>query len=60
MYETTDNDMKVLDDLQPNDLMSMSGCKMLLLAKNGAAPIPPDNIPTDLVAANCVPSGFTV
>lgn len=33
---------------------------MRLLARNGAVPCSPTNIPTDLVEANCVPSGFMV
>ena len=60
MYDITDNVMKVPDESRPNDFISISGSKMRLLARNGAVPCPPDNIPTDLVAANCVPSGFMV
>jgi 3'-phosphoadenosine 5'-phosphosulfate synthase len=60
MYDTTDNVMKVPDESRMDDFISISGSKMRLLARNGAVPCPPNNIPTDLVAANCVPSGFMV
>lgn len=60
MYDTTDNVMKLPDENRMDDFISISGSKMRLLARNGAVPCPPDNIPTDLVAANCVPSGFMV
>jgi len=42
------------------DFISISGTKMRLLARNGAVPCSPTNIPTDLVEANCIPSGFMV
>jgi len=60
MYDTTDNVMKLPDESRMQDFISISGSKMRLLARNGAVPCAPDNIPTDLVAANCVPSGFMV
>jgi 3'-phosphoadenosine 5'-phosphosulfate synthase len=60
MYDTTDNVMKLPDESRMDDFISISGSKMRLLARNGAVPCSPDNIPTDLVAANCVPSGFMV
>lgn len=60
MYDTTDNIMKIPDESRMEDFISISGSKMRLLARNGAIPCPPDNIPTDLVEANCVPSGFMV
>jgi 3'-phosphoadenosine 5'-phosphosulfate synthase len=60
MYDITDNVMKVPDPNRPDDFISISGTKMRLLAKNGATPCSKTNIPTDLVAANCVPSGFMV
>lgn len=60
MYDITDNVMKIPDDSRPQDFISISGSKMRLLARNGATPCSPTNIPTDLVEANCVPSGFMV
>lgn len=60
MYDTTDNIMKEPNEKRMDDFISISGSKMRLLARNGAVPCAPDNIPTDLVAANCVPSGFMV
>lgn len=60
MYDTTDNVMKVPDESRIQDFISISGSKMRLLAKNGATPCSSTNIPTDLVAANCVPPGFMV
>jgi len=60
MYDITDNVMKVPDESRMDDFISISGSKMRLLARNGAVPCSPDNIPNDLVHANCVPSGFMV
>jgi 3'-phosphoadenosine 5'-phosphosulfate synthase len=60
MYDTTDNIMKIPDEARLADFISISGSKMRLLARNGATPCSPTNIPTDLVEANCVPSGFMV
>ena len=60
MYDITDNVMKVPDPNRMDDFISISGSKMRLLARNGATPCSPTNIPTDLVEANCVPSGFMV
>jgi 3'-phosphoadenosine 5'-phosphosulfate synthase len=60
MYDITDNVMKVPDESRMQDFISISGSKMRLLARNGATPCSSHNIPTDLVAANCVPSGFMV
>lgn len=60
MYDTTDNVMKLPDESRMQDFISISGSKMRLLARNGAVLCSPENIPTDLVAANCVPSGFMV
>jgi len=60
MYDVTDNVMKVPDESRPQDFISISGSKMRLLAKNGATPCSATDIPTDLVAANCVPLGFMV
>ena len=60
MYDITDNVMKVPDPDRMKDFISISGSKMRLLARNGATPCSPTNIPSDLVEANCVPSGFMV
>ena len=60
MYDITDNIMKEPVESRIDDFISISGTKMRLLARNGAVPCPPDNIPTDLVEANCIPSGFMV
>ena len=60
MYDVTDNVMKIPDESRIDDFISISGTKMRLLARNGAVPCPADDIPTDLVAANCIPSGFMV
>jgi len=60
MYDITDNVMKIPDESRMQDFISISGSKMRLLARNGATPCSKTNIPTDLVAANCVPSGFMV
>jgi 3'-phosphoadenosine 5'-phosphosulfate synthase len=59
-YDITDNVMKIPDPARPDDFISISGTKMRLLARNGATMCSATNIPTDLVAANCVPSGFMV
>jgi 3'-phosphoadenosine 5'-phosphosulfate synthase len=60
MYDITDNVMKVPDESRMQDFISISGTKMRLLARNGAVPCSKTNIPTDLVEANCIPSGFMV
>mmetsp|Transcript_33174 Transcript_33174/g.48648 ORF Transcript_33174/g.48648 Transcript_33174/m.48648 type:complete len:1079 (-) Transcript_33174:147-3383(-) len=60
MYDTTDNVMKIPDETRMDDFISISGTKMRLLARNGASPCSATNIPTDLVSANCIPSGFMV
>ena len=60
MYDITDNVMKLPDESRMQDFISISGSKMRLLARNGATPCSKTNIPTDLVEANCVPSGFMV
>lgn len=60
MYDITDNVMKLPDENRMEDFISISGTKMRLLARNGAVPCSPTNIPTDLVEANCIPSGFMV
>ena len=60
MYDIKDNVMKVPDESRMDDFISISGSKMRLLARNGAVPCSRTDIPTDLVDANCVPSGFMV
>jgi 3'-phosphoadenosine 5'-phosphosulfate synthase len=60
MYDVQDNVMKVPDPDRMQDFISISGTKMRLLARNGAVPCSPTDIPTDLVEANCIPSGFMV
>lgn len=60
MYDVSDNVMKTPDPARMDDFISISGTKMRLLARNGAVPCSPQNIPTDLVEANCIPSGFMV
>eukprot|EP00578_Thalassiosira_sp_NH16_P021144 CAMPEP_0181093960 /NCGR_PEP_ID=MMETSP1071-20121207/9729_1 /TAXON_ID=35127 /ORGANISM="Thalassiosira sp., Strain NH16" /LENGTH=1114 /DNA_ID=CAMNT_0023176239 /DNA_START=63 /DNA_END=3407 /DNA_ORIENTATION=- len=60
MYDIADNVMKVPDESRLQDFISISGSKMRLLARNGAVPCSATDIPTDLVDANCVPSGFMV
>jgi len=62
-YDKRDHVMKAPDASRPDDFISISGSKMRLLAKNGATPCDVSNgkqIPSDLVAANCVPPGFMV
>ncbi|GKY90748.1 hypothetical protein MPSEU_000047700 [Mayamaea pseudoterrestris] len=60
MYDITDNVMKEPDESRPDDFISISGTKMRALARQGATPCSATNIPTDLLGANCVPSGFMV
>jgi 3'-phosphoadenosine 5'-phosphosulfate synthase len=60
MYDISDNIMKEPDPSRPDDFISISGTKMRSLARSGAVPCSPTNIPTDLEAANCIPSGFMV
>lgn len=48
---------------RPNDFIEISGTKMRKLAAQGAKPCDVSNgkeIPSDLLAANCVPPGFMV
>ena len=60
MYDISDNVMKIPDESRMDDFISISGTKMRTLAAQGAVPCSPDDIPTDLLAANCIPSGFMV
>ncbi len=58
-YDKRDHTMKTPDPKRPDDFISISGSKMRMLARNGATPCPTP-MPTDVVAANCVPPGFMV
>ena len=58
-YDKTDHTMKAMDESRPDDFISISGSKMRKLAAQGATPCA-DPIPSDLLAANCVPQGFMV
>jgi 3'-phosphoadenosine 5'-phosphosulfate synthase len=60
MYDIKDDTMKVPDSTRMEDFVSISGTKMRLLASNGAHLCSPQNIPIDLISANCIPSGFMV
>ena len=60
MYKTTNNVMEIPDETCMDDFISILGTKMRLLARNGASLCSATNIPTDLVSANCIPSGFMV
>ena len=55
--------MKAKDDSRPNDFIEISGSKMRKLAAQGAKPCDISDgkeIPSDLLAANCIPPGFMV
>eukprot|EP00635_Sarcinochrysidales_sp_CCMP3193_P013541 CAMPEP_0118904606 /NCGR_PEP_ID=MMETSP1166-20130328/9000_1 /TAXON_ID=1104430 /ORGANISM="Chrysoreinhardia sp, Strain CCMP3193" /LENGTH=1143 /DNA_ID=CAMNT_0006843863 /DNA_START=17 /DNA_END=3448 /DNA_ORIENTATION=+ len=58
-YDKSDHTMKAMDESRPDDFISISGSKMRALARQGATPCE-DPIPSDLLAANCVPQGFMV
>ena len=58
-YDKADHSMKAMDESRPDDFISISGSKMRALARQGAVPCT-DPIPSDLLAANCVPQGFMV
>ena len=58
-YDKTDHQMKAMDPSREDDFISISGRKMRALARQGAVPCT-DPIPSDLLAANCVPQGFMV
>ena len=58
-YDKRDNKMKAKDPSRPGDFIDISGSKMRTLASQGATPCG-EPIPSDLVAANCVPKGFMV
>ena len=62
-YDKRDHVMKDMDNSRPDDFISISGSKMRALAKAGATPCDVSNgkeIPSDLLAANCIPPGFMV
>lgn len=62
-YDVRDHVMKARDESRPDDFISISGSKMRKLAAQGAKPCDVSGgkpIPTDLLAANCVPPGFMV
>jgi len=58
-YDKSDHTMKAMDPSREDDFISISGSKMRALARQGATPCS-DPIPSDLLAANCVPQGFMV
>ena len=58
-----DHVMKAMDNTRPDDFIEISGSKMRKLAAQGAKPCDISNgktIPSDLLAANCIPPGFMV
>jgi len=58
-YDKKDHTMRDKDPSRPNDFISISGSKMRKLAAIGAKPCPSE-IPSDLIAAKCIPPGFMV
>jgi len=62
-YDKRDHVMKSKDMSRPDDFIEISGSKMRKLAAQGAKPCDVSNgkdIPSDLLAANCIPPGFMV
>ena len=62
-YDKRDHVMKAKDLSRPQDFIEISGTKMRKLAAQGATPCDVSNgkeIPSDLLAANCIPPGFMV
>lgn len=62
-YDKRDHVMKSKDMSRPDDFIEISGSKMRKLAAAGATPCDVSNgkeIPSDLIAANCIPPGFMV
>lgn len=62
-YDKRDHVMKARDESRPDDFIEISGSKMRKLAAAGATPCDVSHgkeIPSDLLAANCVPPGFMV
>lgn len=58
-YDKKDNQMRAKDLSRPDDFIDISGSKMRALAAAGAVPCG-NPIPSDLIAANCIPPGFMV
>jgi len=58
-YDKKDHTMRGKDASRKDDFISISGSKMRKLAALGAKPCP-DAIPSDLLAAKCIPPGFMV
>ena len=58
-YDKRDHMMRDPDDSRKDDFISISGSKMRKLAALAAKPCPPA-IPSDLIAAKCIPPGFMV
>ncbi|CAM9315825.1 unnamed protein product [Ectocarpus sp. 13 AM-2016] len=58
-YDKKTHTMTAPDPSRQDDFISISGSKMRKLAAQGAKPCPND-IPSDLLAANCIPPGFMV
>lgn len=62
-YDKRDHVMKALEPDRPDDFIEISGSKMRKLAAQGAVPCDVSHgkeIPSDLLAANCIPPGFMV
>jgi 3'-phosphoadenosine 5'-phosphosulfate synthase len=62
-YDKRDHVMKAKDMSRPDDFIEISGSKMRKLAAQGAEPCDVSRgkeIPSDLLAANCIPPGFMV
>jgi 3'-phosphoadenosine 5'-phosphosulfate synthase len=62
-YDKRDHVMKAMDPKRPDDFISISGSKMRKLAAQGATMCDVSHgkeIPSDLLAANCIPPGFMV
>ena len=58
-YDKKDHTMRDKDESRADDFISISGSKMRKLAALGAKPCP-SAIPSDLLAAKCIPPGFMV
>jgi len=58
-YDKQDHTMRTKDKARADDFISISGSKMRKLAALGAKPCPMQ-IPSDLIAAKCIPPGFMV
>ncbi|CAN0484526.1 unnamed protein product [Laminaria digitata] len=58
-YDKKTHTMTAPDPSRESDFISISGSKMRALAAQGAKPCP-NEIPSDLLAANCIPPGFMV